>query len=188
MKKTILTLILFLAANIIGYSQEYKITKHAVGTGGFVSKTIPSGGKMSGLFGQTITGKVTPTINGEKHTMYLGFWTPVKPTGISEEQIQQRGIYNYPNPVTNFTDFHFELSEPAFVTIRVFNTLGELVTVVTNNEMRSEGINTIPWDVRTSNAGILSAGTYQYEMMVIPATMLSKAKPVSYRNIMIISK
>ena len=189
MKKAILTLILFLAVGIVANAQTVQLKRHAVGTGGFVSKTS-SVGKMSGLFGQAITGKVHPTIEGKTHTMYLGFWytSPDSVGNINEDLILQMGIYNYPNPVMDVTNFNFNLSEPSLVTIRVYNSLGSLVATAAENEMLSEGINSIPWNARNANMGILSSDSYLYEMTAIPMNSLSKAKPVSFRNIMVIAK
>lgn len=183
---TFLTLTLFLAVGVVN-AQEYKLLRHAVGAGGFIKKSTPVG-TMSGIFGQTMAGKLTPTVNGNQNTMYVGFWFPVPKTGIEEDLILQRGIYNYPNPVEEITDFNFNLSVPSFVTIRVFNTIGKLVATVIENEMRSEGINSIPWNVR-NNGLDLPAGAYQYEMMAVPVNATSRTNnPVSFRNMLMISR
>jgi hypothetical protein len=185
MKKTMLMLILFLAVGVTLNAQAIRVTRHAVGTGGFISNTT-SIGKMSGLFGQAMTGKLQPTIDGKQHTMYLGFWSPI-PSGTSvEDYVLQRGIYNYPNPVSDATSFNFTLSEPSLVTIRIYNSLGSLVATVTDNEMRSDGTNSIEWNIRNANVDMLSSGTYWYDMIAVPLN--SKSKPVSYRNTIVISK
>jgi hypothetical protein len=143
---------------------------------------------MSGIFGQAMTGKFEPTLNGGKHTMYIGFWHPVKDgVGIDNELILQRGIYNYPNPANEITNFNFSLNAASLVTIRVYNTLGALVATVIENEMRSEGTNSVPWDVRINGLD-MPAGSYQYEMVAVPVNATSKTKPVSFRNMMIISR
>jgi len=189
MKKAILTLILFLAVGLTLSAQNYTIVRHAVGTGGFIDKTTQAG-KMSGLFGQAMTGKLQPYIDGGQHTMYIGFWSPpfFDSTGIVEAPLLHRGIYNYPNPVSGITNFKFSLSEPSFVTIRVYNTLGALVAVVSDSELRSEGENSIEWNIRNSNVDVLSSDSYLYEMMATPVNIFSKANSVSYRNIMMIAK
>ena len=191
MKKTIFTLILFLAVCLVVPAQAYKITRHAVGTGGFLNMNEnTTDKKMSGLFGQAITGKIEPTIDGEKHTMYLGFWSPIPldSSGIDNMSIFQTGIYNYPNPVADVTNFNFSLSEQSFVTIKVYNTLGSLVAIVTNNEMCSEGMNSISWSIRNLSVG-LTSDSYLYEMTATPVNLLSSTvKPVSFRNVMVIAK
>ncbi len=191
MKKTTITyvtLILFLAIGTIANAQQQKLLRHAVGAGGFINKTSPAG-TMSGIFGQAMAGKFESNVGGEKRTMYIGFWSPVKNgVGIDNDLILQRGIYNYPNPVSEITDFNFNLETPSYVTIRVFNTLGGLVATVIDNEMRPEGTNSIPWNIR-SNGLDLSAGAYQYEMVAIPAANASaRTKPVSFRNMLMISR
>lgn len=185
MKKTILSLILFLAIGVT-MNAQYKVTRHAVGTGGFVNRTTAAG-KMSGLFGQAIAGKLQPTIDGSQHTMYLGFWSPIPTkTGIEENIILQKGIYNYPNPVSDVTNFNFNLSEASLVTIRVHNSIGVLVATIADNEMRAEGANSIAWNIH--DVETLSDGSYSYEMIAVPTTSAKNTKPISFRNKMIISK
>ena len=190
MKKMILTyvtLILFLAVVVGANAQEYKLLRHAVGSGGFIKRTTPVG-TMSGIFGQSMAGKLTPIVDGKASTMYIGFWHPTDDgVGINEDLILKRGIYNYPNPVENITDFNFDLEESSFVTIRVFNTLGGVVATVIDNEMRSAGTNSVPWNVR-ANGLDLTAGAYQYEMMAMPVNATSRTKPVSFRNMLMISR
>lgn len=65
---------------------------------------------------------------------------------------------NYPNPFNPSTTIPFELSDPAHVTISVFNVLGQKVATITD-EMYTAGSHRIRFD-----ASHLSSGVYLYRL------------------------
>lgn len=66
---------------------------------------------------------------------------------------------NYPNPFNPSTTIEFELVEPAIVTLKVYNTLGQEVAVLANNELMDDGIQEIEF-----NASSLASGIYFYRL------------------------
>ncbi|MBU2483179.1 MAG: T9SS type A sorting domain-containing protein [Proteobacteria bacterium] len=66
---------------------------------------------------------------------------------------------NYPNPFNPSTKISFDLPEAARVTIRVFNTLGQLVVTVASNELLNAGSYE-----RTFDASGLPTGIYIYQL------------------------
>ncbi len=68
---------------------------------------------------------------------------------------------NYPNPFNPTTAIEFALVENAFVTLKVFSTLGQEVKTLINGQEYSAGNNRIQFD-----AGNLSSGTYFYKLTV----------------------
>ena len=68
---------------------------------------------------------------------------------------------NYPNPFNPKTIIEFELNEDAFVTVSIYNSIGQKVKDVLLNEEVSMGYNEIEFD--GSN---LSSGMYFYKMIV----------------------
>ncbi len=73
-------------------------------------------------------------------------------------------IYNYPNPFNPSTDIKFELPKNTFVTVKVYNAIGEEVATLINNEFRTTGRYVIKFDGSSLASGIyfysLSAGNF----------------------------
>jgi hypothetical protein len=65
---------------------------------------------------------------------------------------------NYPNPFNPATTIEFALPKSAFVTLKVFNLLGEEVATLVA-EQRSAGIHKLNWDARG-----LASGVYLYRL------------------------
>jgi hypothetical protein len=66
----------------------------------------------------------------------------------------------YPNPFNPTTTIKYDLSESAFVTLKIYNMLGqEIVTLV--NETITPGYYSVDW-----NPGNLSTGLYIIELKV----------------------
>ena len=63
---------------------------------------------------------------------------------------------NYPNPLNPSTTIEFTLPKSEFVTLKIYNLLGQkVVTLVT--ERQNAGYHQVEW-----NAGDLSSGVYYY--------------------------
>jgi len=67
---------------------------------------------------------------------------------------------NYPNPFNPSTTIKYSIPQDAFVTIKVFNVLGEEVTVLVNKEMKT-GIHEAVFDASSVSRRI-SSGFYFY--------------------------
>lgn len=65
---------------------------------------------------------------------------------------------NYPNPFNPVTEISFSLAKPSFVNLEIYNSLGQKVRRLFNNEMNS-GSHKI-----TFNASDLSSGIYFYKI------------------------
>ena len=74
-------------------------------------------------------------------------------------ELNDAHINNYPNPFNPDTNFEIKLTNPIFVRLSVYNTLGQEVAVLVNDELNS-GTHTIKWD-----AGNLSSGIYFYKFL-----------------------
>ena len=76
-----------------------------------------------------------------------------------ENQPEEFQLYqNYPNPFNPETKINFFLPEESFVTLKIFNVLGEEIVILTNRQF-STGSHTINF-----NAANLQSGIYFYEM------------------------
>ena len=66
---------------------------------------------------------------------------------------------NYPNPFNPETKIRFDVSKTSFVTLKVYNILGQLVETLINNEQLSAGTKEV-----TFNGSTLTSGIYFYTL------------------------
>ncbi len=70
---------------------------------------------------------------------------------------------NFPNPFNPSTSIKFQVPVPCFVTLKLYNMLGEEVkTLFSNQVMR--GTYTVNWDGSNEMGSKLSSGTYIYRL------------------------
>jgi hypothetical protein len=91
------------------------------------------------------------TIYSNDLATYVRTESPLIPEHIALSQ-------NYPNPFNPTTNIKIELKEKAFVSLEVFNSLGQRVAVLLNGPMTAGSFN-IPFD-----ASSLSTGVYLYRL------------------------
>jgi hypothetical protein len=185
MKKSLIFMMLFLVFCVGANAQQYKIAKQVVGSGGFTTTAAGANYKVAGIFGQAFTGSG----KADSRTAYVGFWTPTyNTTSVDDNFNVNVGISNYPNPVTNVTNFKFELKEAGYVTINIYNNLGALVAKAAQNEFLPVGTSTIEWNTNVNNE-VINNGSYMYELNVVPAGAGNgNANAYTHRNMMIIAK
>jgi hypothetical protein len=70
---------------------------------------------------------------------------------------------NYPNPFNPETEIRFDLPRASFVTIKIFNILGEEIRILASNGYPA-GSHTIRWDGRDRFGCVVSGGTYIYQL------------------------
>ncbi len=70
---------------------------------------------------------------------------------------------NYPNPFNPETIINFSLSEDSWVTLKVFNLLGQVVTTLVD-EQKSAGEYAIRWDGKNSQNQDVASGVYFYRI------------------------
>lgn len=104
-----------------------------------------------------------PSWNGTANFCIKGLTSDYDATRVSSfnETVGPETFYlsqNYPNPFNHGTTIEFTLPQSAFVTLKVYNLLGEkVVTLVA--EQRSAGIHKFNWD-----ASGLASGGYVYRL------------------------
>lgn len=73
---------------------------------------------------------------------------------------------NYPNPFNPLTQIHYQLPEPSFVTIKIYNIFAqEVVTIV--NEKQLAGEFNIPWNGKDVFGMNVPSGTYLCRMNAV---------------------
>ncbi len=173
-------------------AQDIKIQKQVIGSGGMVG-TKAGDVKMSGIFGQTIIGKRNSlgAAGDVGPTVHQGFWVPLPSmTSVDEPRFSfNPKISNYPNPVSSSTTFRYTLESNAIVSLRVFDMVGNQITVF-KDMYQSAGDHNYQWFARNDNGIDLASGSYIYELIVQPAerTGHSGNAPFSLRNVMVIIK
>src|ERR1041385_8067268 len=66
---------------------------------------------------------------------------------------------NYPNPFNPSTVINYQLPIAHYVTLKVYNTLGQEVVTLVHNEFMDKGVHTVKFD-----AGQLASGIYFYQL------------------------
>lgn len=127
-------------------------------------------GAFTGAMDTTAWSRGQITTTGAKAIAEAGGWL-VRPTTFAGENNaaltsgNQPVVYslqqNYPNPFNPTTNIEFTLANDAYVTVKVFNLLGQEVVTLLNNEEFSAGAQTIEF-----NAANMPSGVYFYRINV----------------------
>jgi hypothetical protein len=117
--------------------------------------------------GITLDGSNNVIVTGYTVDIGVSYWTTVKyvqvpVTSVEDEQVPVPTEYvlfqNYPNPFNPSTTIRFDLPKASWVTLKVYNLLGEEVETLVN-EHRPAGSYTTNW-----SAGGLAVGVYLYRL------------------------
>ena len=79
---------------------------------------------------------------------------------IPEMPMAYKLYQNYPNPFNPTTTIQFDLPEQAFVTLKVYNLLGQEVATLVNHEQYTDGTQTVRFNARN-----LASGVYFYQII-----------------------
>ena len=66
---------------------------------------------------------------------------------------------NYPNPFNGSTRINFSLAKPAFLTLKIYNQIGQLVTTLAAEQFPA-GTHELDWDGTNSNGIAVTSGIY----------------------------
>jgi len=87
---------------------------------------------------------------------------------------------NYPNPFNPSTVIAYGLPTNSHVSLRVYDVLGRLVSVLVNEDQNAG------YHQAVFNIGSLSSGVYFYRLEAVPAGNSGHEKYVQTRNMMVI--
>jgi hypothetical protein len=79
---------------------------------------------------------------------------------FAEEPLQYKLEQNYPNPFNPTTTLSFTLAQASFVTLKIYNIIGQEVATLVNREQMEGGLQEIEF-----NASSLSSGVYFYHIV-----------------------
>jgi len=71
---------------------------------------------------------------------------------------------NYPNPFNPSTTITYSLPRESNVTVSVFNSLGQEIARLVNNQVQSAGNHSVYWNGRDSSARVAASGVYFYQI------------------------
>ena len=72
-------------------------------------------------------------------------------------------LQNYPNPFNPLTTIQYNLAQAAFVTLKVYNMMGQEVKILVNKKQYT-GQHYIEWDGTNNNGKFVSTGIYFYKI------------------------
>jgi hypothetical protein len=96
-----------------------------------------------------------------RNTLELPPVMPVAPYREGKMPVSYKLDQNYPNPFNPSTTIRFELPQDAFVTLKVYNILGQEVVTLFNREQMTQGTNEVTFD-----ASRLASGVYYYRIVI----------------------
>jgi len=92
-------------------------------------------------------------------------------TGVDDQPEELPGSFtllqNYPNPFNSTTTIRYALPKDTFVTLKVYNLLGQEVTSL-RDEMQNVGFYDIFWNGRNHAGQAVSSGVYFYRLKAKP--------------------
>jgi hypothetical protein len=83
----------------------------------------------------------------------------VTQTGITLEPSSRLALCASPNPFYSIASISFELSDPGWTSVTVYDLSGRIVRTLENSELGT-GQHSIAWDGRKENGEVVSAGLY----------------------------
>ena len=71
---------------------------------------------------------------------------------------------NYPNPFNPSTTIRYALSQDAYVTLKIYNVLGQLVATLVD-EPQTAGYKSVVWNGRNDSGAGVASGMYIYRLV-----------------------
>jgi len=113
-----------------------------------------------------------PELEAGEHSCRLTAWDNANNFNIGEayftltttEDLELQRVVNYPNPFKEETDITFYLSQPAFVTVKIYTVRGLLIKEIRSQELLSPGFQYLHWDGRDDFNDIVARGIYLYRV------------------------
>lgn len=81
---------------------------------------------------------------------------------------------NYPNPFNPTTNISYSLPKAANVTIAVYNSIGQEIALLINNQAQNAGKHQITWNGKDASGKVVATGVYFYQMKTNEFSMTKK--------------
>jgi hypothetical protein len=176
---------------VSAFAQDTKLVKSVVGAGGSVVSQNNTEYMLNGVTGQAvIETKSDQTPGSGSYDLNQGFWIPNEKSGtsVNDEPIaNDNGVFNYPNPVRNSTTIEYNLDAGSFVTLKIYDMVGNEIKVVQDG-FQSAGTQRVEWNAKNDMGVDVGAGSYLYELQVRSAAVAGSGSFDSFnlRNVMVV--
>ena len=84
-------------------------------------------------------------------------------TGVNAAPQSTKLLGNYPNPFNPTTNIQYSLGEATHVTLRVYNTLGQVVATLVN-DVQDAGYKSVVWNGKNDSGAPVASGIYIYTL------------------------
>ncbi len=81
---------------------------------------------------------------------------------------------NYPNPFNLSTKISYYLPEPADVSLKIYNSLGQEIVNLLNNEFQSSGYHILTWNGKDNYGMPVASGNYFYKLKAGNVVLIKK--------------
>jgi hypothetical protein len=92
-----------------------------------------------------------------------GYYIPFKSEEAAATPTSFQLFDNYPNPFNAQTEIRYNLPTNARVELAIFNTLGQKVRILVNEE-KAAGTHSVIWDGRNESGQTVASGVYFYAL------------------------
>lgn len=125
--------------------------------------------------------KLTGTERGTEYgySLYeIEVYKLIKPVSVEDEKKSELPINfklnnNYPNPFNPSTTIEYELPKEGIVKIEVYNSLGQLVKVLSDS-FQNAGTHSVKWNGKDNYGSSVASGIYFYRMNTEGFTLVKK--------------
>lgn len=136
----------------------------------WISEVLPLPGHANSIFFTSLNEGYITCENGVIYKTTNG-GNPIGIEPVSSEVLDEFQLgQNYPNPFNPSTYIEFKIASSGLVNVTIYNTLGQLITVIANNEMQP-GTYKINFDASNLPSGIyyytLTAGNYKFTKKMV---------------------
>ncbi len=162
-------------ANLFGVRFFNNSCGFAIGSGGTILWTFDGGttwelqnsNTSHSLRGISVFDTYKATVTGGGGSILNNPDVPVSVEELPQNLISDEFILeqNYPNPFNPSTTIRFNLPDDGFISLKVYNTLGQEITTLYEGELES-GYHSIQWNGKDMFGENVTSGIYFYNMTV----------------------
>lgn len=161
MKKILIPMMALLILSLPAIAQTLSHKQLTLNAGGGKSKSDNLTCQM--MTGQTSSGQSSDGEFSAEGGFFIELDIPTDIDDTNEYRIEFELKQNYPNPFNPTTTIGYSLSSSGYVTIAVYNILGQHIkTLVAQN--RSAGQYQTVWDGQDENGKTVATGVYMYRI------------------------
>jgi len=146
-------------------SSNHFIQRYVIGSGGVMIANAQN-------FHTATAGEIfAGGSHSDKYLAFAGFWAPTIAAGPSDISSENDLVIpstfklyqNYPNPFNPITTVEFDLPHKSFVTIEIFNSVGQRIRLL-QSKTELPGHYRIVWDARDDYSRLMGSGLYFYRL------------------------